>query len=70
MEPGEFGPDFTQHDPLIFGRFWFRDVRGDSHSIGFVLVTVTEPGTGEEDTSAIIPSDIAAKVSPAYTEGY
>ena len=26
-------------DPLIFGRFWFRDVWDVKHSIGFILVT-------------------------------
>jgi hypothetical protein len=60
--------DFKQRDPLIFGRFWFRDVWGDSHSIGFVLLTVKDPKTGEEGTSGVIPSDIAANIGRAYTE--
>lgn len=58
----------TQRDPLIFGRLWFRDVWEEPHSIGFVLVTVKDPETGEEGTSAVIPSDIAANIGRAYTE--
>jgi hypothetical protein len=61
----------TERDPLIFGRFWFEDVWGASHSVGFVLlVTVTDPETGEEGASPVIPSDIGAKIDPAYTAWY
>jgi hypothetical protein len=59
---------FAQPDPLIYGRFWFRDIWGATHSIGFVLVTVRDPKTGEEGTSAIIPPETAANISRAYTE--
>jgi hypothetical protein len=60
--------EFTQPDPLIYGRFWFRDVWGADHSIGFVLVTITDPHTGQAGTSGIIPPEIAPNISPAYTE--
>ena len=52
-------------NPLIYGRFWFRDVWGGKHSVGFVLVTVERPTFERElrkyslakvrDTSGAIP---------------
>jgi hypothetical protein len=53
-------------EPLIFGRFWFRDVWDVKHSIGFILVTTKDAG-GQEGTTPIIPKEVMERVSPAYT---
>lgn len=53
-------------DPLIYGRFWFQDIWGSAHSIGFILVTVRD-SQGREGTSGIIPREVLERISPAYT---
>jgi len=54
-------------DPLIYGRFWFRDIWGGHHSIGFILVTIID-NDGREGTSAIIPREVSDRISSAYTD--
>lgn len=49
-------------DPLIYGRFWFDDIWGDSHESGFVLVLDAYRQT--------TPRGIPLNIPPAYTYWY